>query len=196
MAPKKLESTFINMTIVLTCVAVVSAFSLGFVYSKTKARIQYAKEQKKLSAIKDVILPGFDNRPDKKVILVSDEYGVKLNAYVAMKGQKVTSYAIKTYTKQAFSGEMWLMVGITADGKINKIKTLEQKETPGLGTKITEMKFKGQFFGKDPANFNIKVKKDGGDVDSITAATVTSRAYSDAVGRAYNAFLKIKTTQE
>ncbi len=192
MVKKKLESTFVNMTIVLTCVAVISAFSLGFVYSKTKDKIQFAKDQKKLSAIQEVILEGFDNRPDKTIIQVPDESGVKLDAYVAIKNEQITSYAIKTYTKKAFSGEMWLMVGITADGVINKIKVLDQKETPGLGTKVTGKKFKEQFFGKNPDRFKLKVKKDGGDVDAITAATISSRAYTDAVDRAYNAFLKLK----
>ncbi|MGB4293017.1 MAG: FMN-binding protein [Bacteroidales bacterium] len=67
---------------------------------------------------------------------------------------------------------------------------LEQKETPGLGTKMTEPFFKDQFNGKNPANFKLKVKKDGGEVDAITAATITSRAFCDALERAYNTLKK------
>ncbi len=67
---------------------------------------------------------------------------------------------------------------------------LDHKETPGLGTKMTEPEFKEQFTGKNPAEFTLKVKKDGGPVDAITAATISSRAFCDAVQRAYNTLQK------
>ena len=82
------------------------------------------------------------------------------------------------------------MVGFLPNGCIYNIEVLELKETPGLGTKMTEEKFKGQFKNKNPKNFKLIVKKDNGDVDAITAATISSRAFCDAVQRAYNAFVK------
>jgi electron transport complex protein RnfG len=82
------------------------------------------------------------------------------------------------------------MVGFDNHNKIHKTKVLEQKETPGLGTKMKDPKFKKQFEGKDPAAFTLKVKKDGGQVDAISAATITSRAFCDAARRAYQALLK------
>ncbi len=78
------------------------------------------------------------------------------------------------------------MAGFKPDGTIINITVLEHKETPGLGTKMTEPSFKDQFMDKNPVEYELKVKKDGGPVDAITAATISSRAYCDAVQRAYN----------
>jgi Na+-translocating ferredoxin:NAD+ oxidoreductase subunit G len=77
-----------------------------------------------------------------------------------------------------------LMVGLLPDGSINNISVIQQNETPGLGTKMKEPKFKDQFNKKNPSEFKFKVKKDGGHVDAITAATISSRAFCDAVDRA------------
>ena len=84
------------------------------------------------------------------------------------------------------------MVGMWKDGTINKVEVTDQKETPGLGTKMAEPAFKNQFEGKNPAKFVLKVKKDGGDVDAITAATISSRAVCDAIARAYKAYMDSK----
>jgi electron transport complex protein RnfG len=69
---------------------------------------------------------------------------------------------------------------------------LEQKETPGLGTKMKGDKFLRQFRGKDPSSFNLKPKKDGGDVDALTGATITTRAFGEATQLAYDEFMKNK----
>ena len=81
-----------------------------------------------------------------------------------------------------------MMVGMLAAGVINKVSVLSQAETPGLGANMVNEKWKSQFDGKDPKNFILKVKKDGGDVDAITAATISSRAVSEAVKRAADGF--------
>ncbi len=188
MAKKKLESTLLNMVLVLTLVTVISAGSLGMVYQKTKDKIAAAKEAKKLKAIQEVVLAGYNNSPAKEMYTLKTKEGSELEAYPAKVDGRLTSVAIKSYTKIAFSGEFWLMVGFKADGAINKVSVIEQKETPGLGTKIDSKKFAGQFIGKNPGENNLKVKKDGGIIDSITAATISSRAYSDAINRAYKAF--------
>jgi len=101
---------------------------------------------------------------------------------------------IETYTKKAFSGRFDLMVGFDAEGTIVNTEVLKASETPGLGDKINKDKsdFAKQFNHQSPADFKLVVKKDGGDVDAITAATISSRAYCDAVQRAYDVFMKIK----
>jgi electron transport complex protein RnfG len=83
------------------------------------------------------------------------------------------------------------MVGFKADGTIHDIAVMEQKETPGLGTKITEADFYNQFLGADPAKFNLGVGN-GGDVEAISGATVSSKAYAEAVERAYETYMKNK----
>ena len=85
------------------------------------------------------------------------------------------------------------MVGFKPDGSITNVEVLEQKETPGLGTKMAT-DWKNQFVGKNPKNFVLKVGKDGGEIDAITASTITSRAFLDALNRAYNSYKQNDTT--
>jgi len=99
--------------------------------------------------------------------------------------------AVKTFTQRGFSGYVRIMVGILPDGTINKTEVLEQKETPGLGTLMLEDKFKNQFEGKNTNDFKLLVKKDGGDVDAITAATISSRAYCNALQRAIDLYRQV-----
>lgn len=165
--------------------------ALGFVYIKTKEPIEKSSKQKVVNAIKDV-LPEFDNDP-----LTENEIIDELEFYTGRKNGEVVGYAVKTFTMKGFSGLISLMVGLKPDGSINNIQVLEQKETPGLGTKMSEPSFLNQFFDKNPSNFKLIVKKDGGDVDAITASTITSRAFCEAVQRAYNALMiKKKTNNE
>lgn len=186
---KKLESNFINMVLVLFLVTLISSASLGYVYNLTKDKIAASKNAKKMKAIAEVVIPDYDNKPDVDMYELTTRDDTTLECYPAKQGDQVTSVAIKSYTKDAFSGEMWLMVGFLPDGTINKFSVIDQKETPGLGTKVVLEKFRSQFFGKNPKEFNLKVKKDGGDVDAITAATISTRAVCDAIERAYHAYI-------
>ena len=192
MKKKNLESTFINMALVLVSIAFLSSASLAYVYKSTKDKIEVSKKLKQLEAIKEVILPDYSNSPSEEMYKIKIEEGGELECYPAKQNGELKSVAVKTYTKNAFGGEMWLMVGMLPDGTINKVSVIDQKETPGLGTKVTEEKFKTQFMGKNPSSFKLKVKKDGGDVDAITAATISSRAVCDAIERAYKAFVSSK----
>ncbi len=183
---QKLSSTLPNMIMSLTIISVIMAVALGFVYNKTKEPIEKGKQTKIINAIAEV-LPEFDNDPTKEVINIE---GNDLVVYKATKGGNWVGSAVKTYTHKGFSGDIILMVGFLPDGTIHNISVVDQKETPGLGTKMKEAKFKNQFNNKHPESFKISVKKDGGDVDAITASTITSRAFCDAVNRAYEAFKK------
>lgn len=167
------------MILSLAFISVGMSAALGMVYNLTKGPIEQANKQKEVSAIKEV-LPAFDNDPT-----TSDTTIDGLTLYYGLKDGQNVGVAIKTFTDKGFGGRFDLMVGFLPDGSINNVSVLDQKETPGLGTKMKEDKFKNQFLGKDPANFKLIVKKDGGDVDAITAATISSRAYCDAVQKAY-----------
>ena len=111
-------------------------------------------------------------------------------------GQDTVGYAVETFTNTGFGGEIKLMVGFLKDGTINRVETLSHNETPGLGNKIERSKsdFAVQFEGKNPADFKLAVRKDGGDVDAITASTISSRAFSDAVSRAYEVYKSIQNS--
>ncbi|HYX09189.1 MAG TPA: RnfABCDGE type electron transport complex subunit G, partial [Bacteroidales bacterium] len=134
-------------------------------------------------------LPPFDNQPMDAMYKVPAPDGTdSLEFYPATENGKNVGVAVKTFSKNGYGGQIDLMVGFTPDGTINNISVLDQKETPGLGTKMTDSVFKDQFNGKDPEQFKLKVKKDGGDVDAITAATISSRAFCDAVQKAYKIY--------
>jgi Na+-translocating ferredoxin:NAD+ oxidoreductase subunit G len=186
----KRESTFVSMTVTLFLVSLAASVALGFVYEVTKGPKAKAEEKKKNFAIMKVV-PQFDNQPNKDIYRIADPNGSdSLTCYTARKDGKLVGTAIESYTMNGFSGLIRLMVGITPDGTIYSTSVLEQKETPGLGTKMTEPFFKDQFDGVNPTDFNLSVKKDGGDVDAITASTITSRAYCDAIQRAYDAYME------
>lgn len=186
MASKR-ESNFINMVITLFLVSAIAALALGGVYTVTKEPIALAKKKKLEAAIKTV-LPEFDNIKTIKVALGDGEDS--LTYYIASKNDEVIGTAVKTYTMKGFSGKVELMVGFLQDGTINNTAVVSHKETPGLGDKMDASKssFPLQFMGKNPANYTLKVTKDGGDVDAITAATISSRAFCDAVQRASSSF--------
>lgn len=190
-----MESSLRNMVLSLTLISLGASAGLGFVYEMTKAPIEITALNKKLNAIKQVV-PEFTNNPNDEMFMLPTGEGDSLEVYPAKKGEEVVGYAVRSYTNNGFSGYIGFMVGFTPDGAIYNINVLEHKETPGLGTKMVpegtpeKPEFKDQFKGKNPAEFALKVKKDGGPVDAITAATISSRAFCDGVQRAYNAFEK------
>ena len=186
----KKESTFLNMVATLFGVTLLAAGLLGSVYALTKEPIRLAELKKKNEAIQ-VVVPGFDNEPSQEVEKLFLD-GDSLFFYTARKGKEILGTAVETFTNDGFSGEFKLMVGFKPDGSIIDIAVIKHAETPGLGDKMEKGKsdFSVQFMGKHPESFNMAVAKDRGDVDAITASTITSRAYCDAVNRAYSALVE------
>jgi electron transport complex protein RnfG len=185
----KIESSFKNMLLSLTLISIGASAALGYVYEFTKNPIELTNLNKKLEAIK-MVVPEFNNNPNDEMYKLFTGEGDSLEIYPARKDNAIVGYAVKTFSNKGFSGYIGLMAGFKPDGSIYNITVLEHKETPGLGTKMTDESFKGQFNGKNPAAFRLKVKKDGGQVDAITAATISSRAFCDAIQRAYNTLKK------
>lgn len=185
----KTESTFRNMVLSLTLISIAAAACLGSVYEFTKKPIELSNLNKKLKAIRQVV-PEFNNNPDREMFRLPASEGDSLDIYPARKDSILVGYAVNTYSREGFSGNITLMAGFRPDGKIVNITVLEHKETPGLGSKMSESWFLDQFKEKNPADFSLRVKKDGGPVDAITAATISSRAFCDAVQKAYNTIEK------
>ncbi len=188
----KKESTFTNMVATLVIITTLAGFALAGVKNLTADAIALAEKQKLESSLK-VVLPTdveYEVSKDIKEVEITDKD--KLIFYYAMNGDELVGTAVETYTTKGFSGKFRIMVGFRPDGSIINTSVLEHTETPGLGDKMDASKsgFPKQFIGENPAEFKLKVTKDGGDVDAITAATITSRAFSDAVQRAYDEFIK------
>lgn len=181
----KRESTFLNMVLTLFVITLITSAGVGSVYEITKEPIARAQLAKKIAAIKTVV-PDFDNNPiDEQYVLQTD--AGPLMIYPAKKNGVIVATAVETFSPNGFGGEVRLMVGLLPDGSIHDIAVIQHKETPGLGDKMETAKsdFIRQFQGKNAGSFTLRVKKDGGDVDAITAATISSRAFCDAVERAY-----------
>jgi len=135
------------------------------------------------------VMPGYTNNPvEEKYTLKTPDGKDNLEFFPARVNKELIGVAIKTRSTKGYSGDIWLMVGLTKTGEIKNVSVIDHKETPGLGTKMTTPAFVNQFLGKHPESMNLKVKKDGGDVDAITGATISSRAYGEAVQLAYDTF--------
>ena len=185
---KKKESTLINMVVALLVITAVSGGVLGLVYGMTKDAIAEVDQKKNEAAIQ-AVLPLEGEITYKADTLKYDYEGATLTfpcnlAYDA--NGNFQGAAVKT-SEGGFGGKIDMMVGFLADGTIKGTSVLSHSETPGLGANMTG-KFKDQFVDKNPASYKLTVTKDGGDVDAITAATITSRAFSKAVDKAYKAF--------
>ncbi|KAF0237043.1 MAG: electron transport complex protein [Prolixibacteraceae bacterium] len=176
----------------LFVITAVAGLVLAVVYSVTKEPILASQKAKINNAIK-MVIPEFESVKDTTVWPKTGKDSVRIHAL--LKGAESAGYAIETYTDNGFSGRFTLMVGFFPDGSISNIEVLEHKETPGLGTKMALPAFKGQFKGlkiSDLPGEELKIKNDGGTVDAITAATISSRGFCDAVNRAYSTFKKEK----
>ena len=176
------------MVVALLVITAVSGGLLGLVYGMTKDAIAEVDLKKNEEAIQKV-LPLEGEITYKADTLKYTADGLTMNfpcnlAYDANGNFK--GVAIKTY-EGGFGGKIDMMVGFLADGTIKGTSVLSHAETPGLGANMTG-KFKDQFVDKNPASYKLSVTKDGGNVDAITAATITSRAFSKAVDKAYKAF--------
>lgn len=185
-----MKSTLLNMTAVLFGITLVASAGVGVVNMITVEPIAAAKAAATTAALSEV-LPPFDETATEQMTI--DE--LPITVYTATKSGEVAGYAVESMTKQGFNGVVRLMVGFTPEGTIYNVNVLEQAETPGLGTKMAEegnpllRSVKGQNpADKKLVDGRLAVTKDGGDVDALTAATISSRAYIDAINRAWSAY--------
>ena len=193
-----MKSTLVNMTAVLFGITLVASAGVGVVNMITEEPIALAKEAATKSALTEV-LPTFESTEEQTLTI--DE--LPITVYTARNGGEVAGYAVQTMTKQGFNGVVRLMVGFTPDGEVVNVNVLEQSETPGLGTKMADEgnvllgSIQGQKLeNKKLVGGKLAVTKDGGDVDALTAATISSRAYVDAVNRAWMAYKSVATGVE
>jgi len=187
----KLKSTLPNMLLSLTLICLFAAGILATVNMQTAGPIAASKAAALENAIKEVT-PEFDNSPlaDAYNAVTSD--GDSLIIYPATKGGQPVGVAVESYSMNGFSGEIRVIVGFDTEGKIYNYSVLQHAETPGLGSKMQEWfrtdKNNQNVIGRSLADGNLSVTKDGGNVDAITASTITSRAFLQIINRAYSAY--------
>jgi len=157
----------LKLILVLTLICAVSSALLAAVYSKTKEPITAALELRTANAAAKVMPEGVST-PERKEV-----DGVTF--FVAKKNDASAGVALEGRSRNGYGGEIVLMVGLSADGKLVNYQKLIANETPGLGTKMESDAFRKPLLGR-PLKTDWRVKKDGGEVDAITAATISSRA--------------------
>ena len=177
------------MVMTLLVITLIAGFTLGYVNELTIEPKAKAKLDRKIKAIK-LVLPEFDNNPIKAIRKIHNGKSKdSIELYPAFKNQEFIGAAVTGYSDKGYNGLVKIMVGFTVDGRIENIEVIEQKETPGLGTKMKNKSFLQQFQGKNPNTYILKVSKDGGDVDAITGATISTRAFNESVKMAYQVFM-------
>lgn len=188
-----MKSTLKNMVISLAAITLIASAAVGLVFQVTAEPIAQAAVAATNAALSEV-LPEFDDT-SLQTLNIDD---LSIDVYTATKNSECVGYAIKSSTKNGFNGLIVLMVGMTPAGEVINVSVLQQAETPGLGTKMADdgnpllKSIKGKVLSK----VDLRVKKKGGDVDALTAATISSEAYLDAIQRAQKAFEMVKKGRE
>ena len=183
---KKLKSSLINMVVVLTLITIVAGAALAAVNYATSSQIEKIKAENLAKGIKQVM--GVDQNADFQY--TTEEAG-DYTFYRSDLGTAIQS------TTNGFGGALKVLVGFDNEGTVLGYTILEHAETPGLGAKASDWFQKGQkgdITGKNPGQANFTVSKDGGDIDAITASTITSRAFLLAVQNAYDELIKQQGT--
>ena len=189
---EKLKSSITNMALVLTGVAVITGGILAYVNNLTSGPIAQQKEKALADGIKAVMGGGELSVAKTDTVRQNDEKGKEMTyiIYQTQDSQKKDLGAAVESTTQGFGGDLKILVGFDPEGNILGYTLLEHAETPGLGAKADQWfqkGAKGDIIGKNPKE-QLVVSKDGGQVDAITASTITSRAFLLAVNNAYTAY--------
>jgi electron transport complex protein RnfG len=188
---EKIKSTLPNIFLSLTTICLLAGLALSASNKYTAGAIAASKAAQLENAIKNVT-PAFDNNP------MADHYKIAVSGidsiivYPVKKGGQYVGCAIESFTKEGFSGLIRVLVGFDAEDKLVNYSVLEHQETPGLGSKMESWfrvnKNHQSIIGRDMTTGVLKVSKDGGDIDAITASTISSRAFLHAINIAYNTY--------
>lgn len=191
-----------RLLIALTLIAAISGLLLSLVENVTREPI---KEQRRLQMLKalNAVLPEYDNSPDQDTVKIQsgvDKKGrpAETTFYRARRDGQLVGTAFTMIAPDGYSGNIAVMIGVLPDQTVNAIEILNHAETPGLGDKIEEPWFKEMFVAKGLDTADWRVKKDGGEFDQLTGATISTRAIVGAVSRGLQLYrdnrTKIQTT--
>ncbi len=187
----------LKMVLVLTTNCLIAGLALSQIYALTKEPIAKAERLEMLLALKSV-MPDYDNEPDKEIRKINGR-----EFFIGKKDGKIVGYAYKASSPNGYSGKIDLMVGILPDGAMNGLIILKHAETPGLGQKIENISWLSKVIWvwegnrrtdtrRNLTNTKWKVKKDGGDIDQISGATISPRAVVEGVAAGLLDFEKEK----
>lgn len=181
----------IRLVAVLTIICLLAGLLLAWVNGMTVGPIAEAMLKEKTEAIQ-AVLPECNNDPGSDTVVV-DADG-EWTFFVGRQDGAFVGAAFETISSEGYGGDISIMVGVAEDDTVVGIKVLSAKETPGLGAKIDGPEFRGQFEGKPVSATRWAVTKDQGDLDAITAATISSRAVVSAVKKGLDVYIANKAT--
>lgn len=185
---------------VLTLICAVAALALAAVHKGTQPVIAEQERLFRMRSIEQAI-PSYDNRPDQDVVTIEHE-GEPLCVFRGRQGDDVTGVAFEWTQGGGYSGDIKVLVGVTPEGEVAcdagdagdesyvGLQILQHAETPGLGANMEDEGWRRQFCGHDLEEGETYwlVRKDGGQVDSLTGATITTRVVSEAIVNALEFF--------
>jgi electron transport complex protein RnfG len=181
-----------KLVAILTIICTIVGALLAVVHDVTEKPIAAAAQGEKGDAIA-MVLPPCDNHPAQETVIVDSDDG-PWTFFVARQGGRFVGAAFETTSSKGYGGDIAVMAGVNASGAVQAIKVLAHQETPGLGAWISGEEFPGQFAGRSIADTQWAVSKDGGDIDQITAATISSRAVTEAVKRGLDVYTANQNT--
>ncbi len=179
----------LKLVFVLSFISFLSGLLLAVTHKYTEEPIRLS-EQRQLFESLGKVLPPSDGEPI--TLSLTNAAGRPVTIYVAFKNGAVAGAALAGESPNGYGGAVEILLGVNAEGAIQGLEVTKQSETPGLGTKMTTPDFIKQFLGKPLAGI-WKVAKDGGSIDAISGATISSRAFCDAVSDALATFQEFKT---
>ena len=199
---KKLESSLRNMTLSLGSVTLIAALLLSWVNGITKEPIKQAElatQSKALAAV----LPEHDNQPLEEKFCVTINEGtadsVLVTIYPAKMNGKLVGAAVES-TADGYADKVTVIYGFEQDGTVRNYAVMKQMETPGLGAKMQDWfrnpTGKRSVIGRNPGSEDLTVTKDGGTVDAITAATISSRTFLKTLNDAFTAYQNIQAEEK
>ena len=187
---------YLRPVIVLALISLATALGLAGVYQQTKDPIA---ANKKLALRESLgrVLSDFDNQPEETGLGLKLPGGFPITFYRGEKAGRVNGLAFLVSTPEGYAGNIEVLAGISPDGVLKGVEILSQNETPGLGNRILRPEFLSQFREKNlarPDPDRWKVKKDGGDFDSLTGATISPRAIVKALRQGLVCFQENRET--
>jgi electron transport complex protein RnfG len=186
------EESALKVIIVLVLIAFFSAFLLAYVNQVTSGPIAENKKAETKKAI-GIVLGDLKDYTFPEIPEETEIENSPVKYFLARAADStIIGYAIVVKGPNGFTNDFDMMVGLDADGKIIDTYVLDHKETPGLGDGMQKEPFKKQFRSKTLNDTKWSVTKDGGDIDALTAATITSRAFTGGVYRALLLFKKLR----
>lgn len=174
-----------RLIMVLTLVAATAGLLLALVEAVTRAPIAEQRRQQMVRALK-AVLPPVDNSPDEDVVRLAagrDRKGQPLERifYRGRQAGELRGIAFQVTAPDGYSGNIDIMVGVDPQGTVTGVAILRHAETPGLGDKIAFPAYTDGFRGRRLNSADWRVKKDGGDFDQLTGATISPRAVVGAI---------------